>query len=209
MSTGTTLNKIRAHEPCQDRWEMLLKHLGKTSADDEPLPFATIVESLGLDDALWCCQAAPEHDKEWRLFSVWCARQVQHLMNDERSIRVLDVAEAYAHGTATDDELNAAWDAARAAARALARDVGTLYAARAAARDAAWAAAWAAGGVASRLAASEAARKVVSAVARALAWAAGGSAARTAAEAAAMNAAMDAAMAAQTKKFLEIVGEAQ
>ena len=33
----TTLNAIRAHSPCRDRWEKLLRHLGKTEADDEPL----------------------------------------------------------------------------------------------------------------------------------------------------------------------------
>ncbi len=48
----TTLNRIRAHGPCAGGWAKLLKHLGKTQADDEPLPFATILESNGLDDAL-------------------------------------------------------------------------------------------------------------------------------------------------------------
>ncbi len=74
-------------------------------------------------------------DKELRLFAVWCARQVQHLMPDPRSVAALDVAERHADGKATDFELAAARDAARDAAWA---------AARAAARDAAWAAARAA-----------------------------------------------------------------
>ena len=30
----TTLNEIRTHSPCQDGWENLLTHLGKTKADD-------------------------------------------------------------------------------------------------------------------------------------------------------------------------------
>ena len=64
----TTLTRIRTAKPCQDRWKRLLKHLGKTQADDEPLPFAVILESNGLDDALWCCRTAPEYDKEWRLY---------------------------------------------------------------------------------------------------------------------------------------------
>ena len=79
-------------------------------------------------------------DRELRLIAVKCARQVQHLMKDERSINALDVAERFANGEATQEELNAAGDAARAAgdaARAAAGD-----AARAA-RDAARAAAWA------------------------------------------------------------------
>jgi len=121
----TTLNKIRACSPCESGWTKLLKHLGKTSADDEPLPFSVILESNGLDDALWCCRAAPEYDREWRLFAVWCARQVQHLMIDKRSIEALDVAERFANGSATTQELaaaRAAGDAAGAAAGAAAGD---------------------------------------------------------------------------------------
>ena len=132
----TTLNRIREHEPCTDGWEKLLKHLGKTQADDEDLPYSVIVESNGLEDALWCCRAEPQYNRQWRLFAVWCARQVQHLMTDQRSLDALDVAERHAIGQATEKELSAAWVAAWAAAR------GTVgNAAWAAAWDAAWAAA--------------------------------------------------------------------
>jgi hypothetical protein len=129
----TTLARIRAHGPCKNGWEKLLKGLGKTVPDDEPLPFARILEISGLDDALWCCRAQPQHDREWRLYAIWCARQVQHLMTDPRSIAALDVAERHANGLATDDEL-----AAAGAARDAARDA--AGAAWAAARDAAGAA---------------------------------------------------------------------
>jgi hypothetical protein len=65
-------------------------------------------------------------DKELRLFAVWSARQVQHSMTDPRSINALDVAERHANGLATDEEMEAAYaaarDAARAAAYAAARD---------------------------------------------------------------------------------------
>ena len=142
MST-TTLNAIREHGPCADGWRKLLTHLGKTAADDEPLSLLTILDSNGLDDALWCLRAMPEHNKHWRLYAVWCARQVQHLMTDARSVAALDVAERHAHGTASDQELAAAkaaaWDAARDAARAAARDAAgaaARAAAGAAARDA-------------------------------------------------------------------------
>jgi len=134
----TTLNKIRAHGPCAEGWEKLLKHLRKTKSDDEPLSLLTILDSNGLDDALWCFRAIDGRDKEIRLYAVWCARQVQHLMRDPRSRAALDVAERYANGEATAEELDAA---------------------RAVARDAAWAAAWAAAGDAARAAAGAAARK--------------------------------------------------
>jgi hypothetical protein len=45
MTCCTTLNRVRAKGPCEDGWKKLLKHLGKTKADDELLPFAVIVES--------------------------------------------------------------------------------------------------------------------------------------------------------------------
>ena len=143
----TTLQAIREHGPCADGWKKLLAHLGKTGADDEPLSLLTILDSNGLDDALWCLRAMPEHNKHWRLYAVWCARQVQHLMTDARSVAALDVAERHAHGTASDQELAAAraaaWAAARDAAWAAAGDAARA-AARDAARDAARAAAWAA-----------------------------------------------------------------
>ena len=142
----TTLNRIRDHHPCADGWAKLLKHLGKTHADDEPLPFSVILESNGLDDALWCCRAEPQYAREWRLFAVWCVRQVQHLMTDRRSIDALDVAERYANGHATDAELETAWAAALDAAWDAAGDAAgdAAEAARAAAEAArdAWAAAW-------------------------------------------------------------------
>ena len=141
----TTLNKIRACHPCESGWTKLLKHLGKTYADEEPLPFSVIRTSNGLDDALWCCRAAPEYDREWRLFAVWCARQFQHLMIDKRSIEALDVAERFANGSATTQELAAAGDAACDAAWDAGAAAGAAWnAARAAAWDAAGAAAWAA-----------------------------------------------------------------
>ena len=155
MTITTTLNRIRANHPCEAGWKKLLAGLGKTSADDEPLPYARIAEINGLDDALWCCRVEPQHAKVWRLYAVWCARQVQHLMTDPRSIAALDVAERHATGEATDDELMAAWAAAWAAARDAVRD-DELMAAWAAARDAAWAAARDAAWAAVRDAASEA-----------------------------------------------------
>ena len=128
----TTLNKIREHSPCADGWEKLLSYLGKTKADDEEISILTILDSNGLQDAIWCLRAVEGYDREIRLYAVWCARQVQHLMADQRSLDALDVAERYANGEATDAELAAARDAAldavRAAACAAAESSATLAA---------------------------------------------------------------------------------
>jgi len=145
----TTLNKIREHRPCTSGWEKLLSYLGKTKADDEPLEITTILDSNGLDDALWCLRAVAGRDREIRLYAVWCARQVQHLMADKRSLDALDVAERYANGDATNAELTAAADVARSAA----------WDAAWAARAAAWSAADAAS--AARAAALAAEREAV------------------------------------------------
>jgi hypothetical protein len=168
----TTLNKIRKHLPCKEGWEQLLANLAKTKADDEPLPLTTILDSNGLDDCLWALRTVPEHDSLWRKYAVWCARQVEHLITDERSKLALDVAWRHSNGEATDEDLDAAGDAAWVAARDAAW-VAARDAAGAAAAAAAWVAAWVAAGAA--------------AAAAAAAWAA-----REAAEAAAGVAARDA-----------------
>ena len=189
MRATTTLNAIRAHGPCAQGWTKLLAHLGKTKADDEPLPLLTVLDSNGLDDALWCMRAMPEHDRHWRLYAVWCARQVQHLMADRRSIAALDVAERHARGDATDAELAAARAAAGAAAWAAGWDAAAAAAwAAGDAGDAALDAAWAAG---------DAAR------------AAAGAAARDAGDAgdAALDAALDAAWDAQAARLREVCAE--
>lgn len=145
----TTLNAIRAHGPCHSGWRRLLAHLGKTKADDEPLSIRTVLESNGLDDALWCLRAVPGYEREKRLLAVRFARDVQHLMTDSRSLQALEVAERFANGDASWEELNAAYDAAWAAARDAARAAAgaaawaaALAAAGSAAYDAAWAAAY-------------------------------------------------------------------
>jgi hypothetical protein len=199
----TTLNAIREQSPCADGWTKLLKHLGKTAADDEPLSFVTILDSNGLDDALWCTRAAPEHNKVWQLFELWCARQVQHLMTDPRSFAALDIAERHAHGLATDEEL----EAARAAAEVVANAAWSAASvARAPAWDAAWAATWAA-----TLAARAAAKAAAKVAARAAAWDAASAAAWGSARAATWGSTWDAAAVAaedaQAAEFRRIVME--
>jgi hypothetical protein len=131
----TTLNKIRAHRPCRFGWERLLHGLGKTQPDDEPLWIDQILDTNNLDDALWCLRAVEGCDREIRLYAVWCARRVQHLMVDARSIAALDVAERHARGEASDGELAAARETAAAWAAAWA---GAERAAAEAERAAAW-----------------------------------------------------------------------
>lgn len=120
----TTLNAIREQGPCADGWRTLLAHLGKTAADDEPLPLATILAANGIDDALWCLRALPdEYAPMCRRMAVEFARAVEHLITDERGLAAISVAARHAEGLASDAELAAAgdvaWDVAWDAARAV------------------------------------------------------------------------------------------
>ena len=104
-----TINDIRLWEPCYDPERYLPEGWEGNVAD------ILRKNEIPAQDRLWVvCRKGLISDKILRLFAVWCARQVEHLMTDERSIRALDVAEAYANGVASDSEL----DVARAAARA-------------------------------------------------------------------------------------------
>lgn len=125
----TTLKALREHQVCINGYNKLACHVTGNEYDadretyvthqhDEPISLLTILESNGLDDALWVLRACKQTSKMIRgerLYAVWCARRVQHHMTDQRSIAALDVAERHAYGLATDEELDAAWAAARAA----------------------------------------------------------------------------------------------
>ncbi|MDN7476166.1 hypothetical protein QZM71_15005 [Burkholderia multivorans] len=193
-----TLDALRKAGACYEGYNKLVRSLQGTpfSAEDgkraryirfkydAEIPLTYILKSNGFEDALWALRCVSEANRDIRLFGVWCARQVEHLMKDQRSKDALDVAERFANGKATEGQLSAARDAAWAAARA-------------AARDAAWAAARAAAWDAARDAARAAAGAAAWAAARVAAW----DAARVAAWDAAQVAAWDAARAEQAEMF--------
>ena len=153
-ASTTTLNLIRAAKPCEDVWRKLLSGLGKTQADDEPLPLLRVLDICGLDDTLWVLSYAMPDDRLARHYQAWCAERVLHLFEAERpgDLRVREQIAMLRNDTATEAERKAARTAARAAARderAAARDErdaarderDAAWAARTAARDFAWGAA--------------------------------------------------------------------
>ena len=136
---NTTLNQIRKHNPCENSWKRLLASLGKTQADDEPLPLRHILDTLGVADAIWALRSLEGVDREIRLFACDCAERVLPIFeekhpNDNRPRNAIEVARRYANGEATKEELDAAWAAASAGSAA--------SAAERAAASAAWDAAW-------------------------------------------------------------------
>ena len=140
----------------------MLTFLGKTGADDDPLPLVTILQSNGLDDALWCLMTITGHDNEIIRFALACAQEVKHLMTDQRSLDALDALERHLEIPLSREELDQVLAAAGAAARAAAARTAARAAVEAAVRSAAraaeaaawaaeaaaWAAAWAAAGAA-------------------------------------------------------------
>ena len=76
------------------------------------------------------------NDKQLRLFACACARDVWDKLTDERSRNAVRVAERYARGKATDEELSAAYSVAWAAAE-YAAESAPAYAAEYAAESAA------------------------------------------------------------------------
>lgn len=98
----------------------------------EPISLLSILESNGFNDTIWALRCLKDKDREIRLYAVCCARQVEHLMADERSKNVLLVAEKYANGEASKEELEDARAAAYAGARAARAAAASYDAARAA-----------------------------------------------------------------------------
>ena len=157
-ASTTTLKRIRAASPCEDGYSKLLKNLGKSKADDEPLTLLTVLNSNGLDDALWVLSYAMPDDRLARHFQAWCAEQVLHIFERERpdDNRPRHVITVLRNDAASEQDRAAARDAAGAAAGA-ACEAGAGAAAWAAAWDAAWDAAGAAAGAAAWAAAWDAA----------------------------------------------------
>lgn len=80
VAISTTLNAILGEgfygqEPKSDGTKYgylkLLDFLGKTKPDDEPLPLVTILESNGLEDAIWCWRLLGRMP-EWRMALFAC-----------------------------------------------------------------------------------------------------------------------------------------
>ena len=121
---------IRALKPCYDPSK-------KGIPENETLPVLEWVSkyrgAVPDKDIIWLlCHKEFMPEKELRLFAVWCAREALNLVDnpDPRSIEACNVAERYANGEATKEEL----DSVRADAYAARiTDYVTAYAAASAA----------------------------------------------------------------------------
>ena len=127
-----TLKNIRDLNPCYDP----IRYLPEDWTGD----VVDILEHPDIPpiDKLWVVEHWLD-DRTLRLFAVWCAREALSLVEgpDPRSVEAVNVAEAYANGEATKEQLDAACYAAADAADYAAADTYAAYAAYAAAAVAA------------------------------------------------------------------------
>jgi len=114
----TTLNKIREYRPCKPGWEKLLSYLGKTNGDDEPLDFITLLDAVGIEDAIWCLRT-----QDYRNYCLFLADIVESVLpiyevvGDSTAPRdAIQTIRDYHAGVATAEQLKKAADAAAAAA---------------------------------------------------------------------------------------------
>jgi hypothetical protein len=107
---------IRKFKPCYDPSDVI-------TDENEELPIKEWVQKyrnvVPAKDILWLLLRKEFiSEKYLRLFAVWCAREALKFVEnpDERSVEACNVAERYANGEATKDELDAARKAAYDAA---------------------------------------------------------------------------------------------
>jgi hypothetical protein len=138
---------IRKFDPCYDPSKVITDETAKLTVKQWVEKYRSIVPAR---DIVWLLLRKEFlSEKDLRLFAVWCARELLKLIEnpDERSVNACNVAEKFANGEATKEELYrayrdaiyaayAVYDAANAAAHA--------FAAADSARDAAYSAAYSA-----------------------------------------------------------------
>jgi hypothetical protein len=117
MMNTFTIDDIRRWNPCYDPARYLPEGWQGTVAD------ILAVEACPAVDRLWVVLRKDCIDRRTlRLFAVWCARQALTLIDnpDPRSVAACDVAERFAFGNASDEDLAVACAAACAASCAVA-----------------------------------------------------------------------------------------
>ena len=136
MKLTTTFRKLRTAGACESRYKFLRTAL-KGVKDDDPIDLLTILETNGLDDALWALQATEQNcDQIARLMAADFAEQVipavwQKYSQDKRPELAIKAARDFAHGRITREKRDAAgaaaWAAAGAAAGAKQREIFVSY----------------------------------------------------------------------------------
>jgi hypothetical protein len=151
----TTFNRLHSADACASGYGKLANfirdNLGVVPKDfgmDRPIPVALILESNGIDDALWvlrnahCGDGDAERNRFLRLLACDFAEHVlpifeKHHSDDNRPRQAIEAARLFEDGKVSYKEMATARAAARAAAYAAYAAADAAYAAYAARADAA------------------------------------------------------------------------
>ena len=123
MKLTTTFELLRKASACESGYKKLAKALGgiKTYGADTEINLLTILESNGLDDALWCLRATVQDaDKIKRLIACDFAESVLHIFEskrpgDDRPRKAIEAARKFVAGEITREQMQQARTAAYAA----------------------------------------------------------------------------------------------
>ena len=110
MKNKITYEDVMSYGPCYDPKELGVDVSKELTISQFIKLFRNVVKHKS--DIIWVlCRKEYMTDRDMRLFAVWCAREALKLIDspDPRSIEACNVAERYANGKATYEELVAAW----------------------------------------------------------------------------------------------------
>ena len=108
---------IRKFNPCYDPKEIIKNEKEYLKISKWISKYRAKVKKP--NEIIWLlCRGEFMSDKDMRLFAVWCAREAikSQKLVDERSLNAIDIAEKFANGEASVENLSAARSAARSAA---------------------------------------------------------------------------------------------
>jgi hypothetical protein len=146
MRLTTTLNLLHKVAVCQARYKVLVSALGIDYLKDQEISLLTILETNGINDALWALRATTQDcEKVARLMAADFAELalpewLKYYPNDDRPRLAIQAARDFANGVINNAQRAAAESAAASAAWAAVWSA----AKSAAAKSAAWSAAWSA-----------------------------------------------------------------
>ena len=112
---GLTLNDIKKHSPCEGSIEKFLAHHAECGMDTN-ITYKQIIESNGLDDALWVVNEIEDEKVSMELACTY-AEHTLHIFekyypDDKAPRNCIETRRRFIRGEATREELDAASDAA-------------------------------------------------------------------------------------------------
>ncbi len=93
------------------KWSSLARDLPKDiidKSDDIQSPMMFMLDEENIEDGQWLLHVRWDRIDLWIKYAVWCVRNIEHLIDDERSKKMLYVAWEFSEGKRSYDELEVA-----------------------------------------------------------------------------------------------------